>query len=282
MQQPLPADLARALEAAAGRLGAWSGRVIYHAVVPSTNDVARRMAAAGAADGTTVLAGAQTAGRGRQGRRWHSAPGAGLYASVVLRGSDAAVVTLAAGVAAAEGVRAATGLPAELKWPNDVVLPGRAGGAAVKVGGILTEAARLDGAAAAVVVGVGINIADVAFPAEIAARARSLAAASGAPVDRGAVLVELLAALAHWRRVLVEEGAEPMLERWRELAPGSVGAEVEWRAAGVPLRGVTAGIDDDGALLVRCGERLERIVAGEVTWITPPLAAAGGLARSPK
>ena len=272
-REPLPADIGRALGAASGRLGAWSGRVVYRPVVSSTNDVARELAAAGAADGTTVLAGAQTAGRGRQGRRWFSAAGAGLYCSVVLRGVDAAVVTLAAGVAAAEGVRAATGLPVEIKWPNDIVLPARPGRRPAKVGGILTEASSVDAVAEAVIVGVGINVAAVAFPAEIESRAGSLAAALGAPVDRGAVLVELLVTLAHWRRVLAEGGAPRMLERWRALAPSSVGAAVEWCAADARLRGVTAGIDDDGALLVRCGERLERIVAGEVAWVTAP----GGL-----
>ena len=270
--QPLPADIARALGAAEDRLDAWPGRVVYRPVVSSTNDLARELAAAGAADGTTVVAGAQTAGRGRQGRRWFSAPDAGLYCSVVLRGSDTAVVTLAAGVAAAEGVRAATGLPVEIKWPNDVVLPAHAGGA--KVGGILAEASRLDAAAEAVIVGIGINVAAVDFPPEIAPRAASLAAALGGPVDRGTVLVELLAALAHWRQVLVEGGAERMLERWRALAPGSVGAAVEWCVADARLSGVTAGIDSDGALLVRRGERLERILAGEVTWVTPPMSTA--------
>lgn len=272
MPDPLPADIARALGGAAGRLGAWGGRVVYHSVVSSTNDLARELAAAGAPDGTTVVAGAQTAGRGRQGRRWFSAVDAGLYCSVVLRGSDTAVVTLAAGVAAAEGVRAATGLPVEIKWPNDVVLPAHAG--AAKVGGILAEASRLDAAAEAVIVGVGINVAAVDFPPEIAERAGSLAAALGGPVDRGTVLVELLAALAHWRRVLVAGGAGRMLERWRALAPSSTGAPVEWRAAGARLSGVTAGVDRDGALLVRRGERLERILAGEVTWITPPAITA--------
>ena len=270
MSDPLPADIARALAAADGRLGAWSERVVYRAVVPSTNDLARDLAAAGAADGTTVVAGAQTAGRGRQGRHWFSAPDAGLYCSVVLRGGDTAVVTLAAGVAAAEGIRAATGLPVEIKWPNDIVLPAQAGRGGAKVGGILTEASRLDRAAEAVVVGVGINVAAVDFPPELAARAESLAGALGGPVDRGAVLVELLAALAHWRQVLAAGGAARMLARWRTLAPSSAGAAVEWRAADARLSGVTAGIDHDGALLVRRGDRLERIIAGEVTWVKAP------------
>ena len=273
MPHPLPADIARALGAAGSRLGAWSGRVVYHSVVSSTNDVARKLAVAGAPDGTTVVAGAQTMGRGRQGRSWFSAQDAGLYCSVVLRGIDTALVTLAAGVAAAEGVRAATGLAVEIKWPNDIVLPTPAGRCGAKVGGILTEASRLDAAADAVIVGVGINVAEVQFPPEIAARAGSLAGALGAPVDRGAVLVELLAALAHSRCMLAEGRTMRMLDRWRALSPTSVGAPVEWRATGARLSGVTAGIDGNGALLVRCGARLERILAGEVTWVQAPGSA---------
>ena len=272
MPDPLPADIAQALGAARGQLGAWGKHVVYHRVVSSTNDTARELAAAGAPDGTTVVAGEQTAGRGRQGRHWFSAPGVGLYCSVVLRGDETAVITLAAGVAAAESVRAATGLPVEIKWPNDIVLPARAG--AAKVGGILTEVARRDAAAEAVIVGIGINVASVAFPPEIANRAGSLAGALGAAVDRGAVLVELLSALAHWRDVLAAGGTARMLERWRALAPGSVGAPVEWCVAGARLSGVTAGIDSDGALMVRRGERLERILAGEVTWVTAPPSTA--------
>ena len=85
MTEPLPADVALALRAAADRIGACAGRISYVATVSSTNDVALRLAVAGADDGTAVLAGAQAAGRGRQGRRWFSPPGAGLYFSLVLR-----------------------------------------------------------------------------------------------------------------------------------------------------------------------------------------------------
>ena len=92
----------------------------------STNDVAAGYAERGAPQGTTVLAAAQTSGRGRLGRHWYSPPGAGLYFSIVIRSRAAApFLTLAGGVAVAEGIRAATGLPLEIKWPNDVVTPAR-------------------------------------------------------------------------------------------------------------------------------------------------------------
>ena len=277
MTEPLPADVAQALHAAGDRIGACAGRVAYLSEVTSTNDVALRLAAAGAGDGTTVLAGAQTAGRGRRGRRWFSAAGAGLYFSVVVRGGGPAPLTLTAGVAVAEGVRAAAGLPAEIEWPNDVVAPARGaydGGARpAKLAGILTEAARPGGA---VVVGIGINVAPIPYPPDVAGRAGSLAAETDGPIERAAVLVETLAAFARWRRALAAGDTARMLARWRELAPGSCDAVVEWSVQGRRRRGVTAGIDHDGALLVRRRERIERLVAGEVTRVVPALRATSG------
>ena len=174
----------------------------------------------------------------------------------------------------AEGVRAATGLPAEIEWPNDVVVRSppsrRAGGGARKLAGILTEASRLGGVADAVVVGIGINIERARYPADVAWRASSLAAEVDGPVDRAAVLVEVLAALARWRRVLAAGGSLRMLARWEELAPTSRGAVVAWSAAGGRRSWMTAGIDRDGALLVRNGDDLERLVAGEVHWLATP------------
>ena len=102
MADPLPADLARALGAASARLGDFS-RVEYFHDVDSTNDLALSRAALGAPHGTVIMADAQRAGRGRQGRAWFSPPGAGLYLSAIVRQESWAgalsLVTLAAGVA---------------------------------------------------------------------------------------------------------------------------------------------------------------------------------------
>ena len=95
-----------------------------------------------AAEGTVVIADAQTAGRGRRGRTWFSPPGSGLYVSIVLMPGRAkvapqratALLTLTAGVALAEAVAAATGLPPDIKWPNDLLVGRR------KLAGILAEA----------------------------------------------------------------------------------------------------------------------------------------------
>ena len=273
MTQHVPADIAQAMADASDRLGLFAGRLSYFSVVSSTNDVALRLVDGGAENGTTVLAAAQTAGRGRQGKAWFSAPEAGLYFSSVIRGVKPTMVTLMAGVAVGEGVRTATGLPVELKWPNDVVMPAhlRTGARrqAAKLAGILTEISRVGQAAEAIIVGIGVNVVRTDYPSALGLRASSLEAELGAPVDRAAVLVEALSALARWREVLAAGGTNRVLTRWRELAPSSEGAVVAWSQNGHRRQGTTDGVDTDGALLVRCGSRVERVVAGELTWLPP-------------
>ena len=265
---PLPADLAAAL---AGYATLDGMAVRYFPELASTNDTAAALAAAGAADGTVIIADRQTAGRGRRGRTWNSPAAVGLYLSIVLRGRQPPVVTLLAGVAVAEAVRETTGVPAELKWPNDVVVDVAGDGVAAqgrrKVAGILTEALSQGRAAGGgVVIGIGVNVGARAFPPELAARAAALEALVGCPVNRAILCAGILVRLTEWRRRMAAEGTGVVVERWRALSPSSRGAAVSWEAAGTDHHGVTAGVDDSGALLVACGGRTERIVGGEVRW----------------
>src|SRR6185436_12309954 len=110
--QPLPADFAEALALVAGRLGPFGRNVTWYAEVPSTNDLAARLADRGEREGRVIVANAQSSGRGRQGRVWASPPGAGLYVSAILRPAPPVVslLTILAGVAIAEGVQSSTGL----------------------------------------------------------------------------------------------------------------------------------------------------------------------------
>jgi BirA family biotin operon repressor/biotin-[acetyl-CoA-carboxylase] ligase len=277
----LPGDLADAMARSGPDLGAFGTPLFYFPAIGSTNDEACRLAASGAVEGTTVVAEAQTAGRGRLGRTWFSPPEAGLYLSVVMRpdqrvttprdparaaGQAAAPLplpaqlTLMAGVAVCEAVRDTTGLPAQIKWPNDLVCGHR------KLAGILAEAGSSAGDSAFVVLGIGINIRRVDYPRDIAARATSIEEELGRPIDRGALFARTLANLAGCRRDLREGRVGDVLARWRALAPSSVGARVEWLTADGSRRGVTAGLDRDGALLVRAGDHVERVVAGEIRW----------------
>ena len=240
----------------------------WHAELPSTNDRAAAAAEAGAAEGCLIIADMQTAGRGRHGRSWCSPPGAGLYVSVVLRPEPRVVplVTIAAGVAIADGVRAATGLQTMLKWPNDVQAAG-GGGAGRKLAGILAESGAASGGAAHVVLGFGINISPAAYPPDVAARATSLEAELGRPVDRGAVLVECLAALAARYDDLRRERSADVLAAWRGYARPLLGRAVEWDDRGHVRRGSADDVDASGALIVRTGEGIARVISGEVRWI---------------
>ena len=264
----LPPELAAAL-AARPELGDIDVR--YFPELASTNDTAGELAASGAADGTVVIADRQRAGRGRRGRVWDSPPGAGLYLSVVLRGFQSPVLTLLAGVAVVEAVRGTAGAAVELKWPNDVVALAGGDGAGAptrrKLAGILTEA--LPGATerdAAVVVGIGVNVRSRAFPDELAGRATTVESLARRRVNRSVLCADLLVRLGRWRRRKAAEGDGFVIARWRALAPCSRGAAVSWDVDGTRCHGVTAGVDDTGALLVSCGGRTERIVGGELRW----------------
>jgi BirA family biotin operon repressor/biotin-[acetyl-CoA-carboxylase] ligase len=271
-----PPDITGALAASRGRRGGFGAPLLYFPTIGSTNDVAARLAAGGAPEGTTVAAESQTAGRGRLGRTWFSPPGAGLYVSVVIRpdagvragsGSAAAAgpglpaaLTLAAGVALAEAIRETTGLPAEIKWPNDLVFERR------KLAGILAEASAQGAELDYVILGAGVNIRPVTYPPDVAQRATSIEAELGRTIDRGLLLAKALENLAACREALRRGEVGGMLERWRRMSPSAVGARVEWRTPGGAVRGRTAGLDVDGALLVDRDGRIERVVAGEVIW----------------
>ena len=284
--EPLPPDIAAHVAARAEALGPFARHSQYYPCITSTNDVAARLADAGAAEGTWVVADEQSAGRGRRGRTWVSPPGAGLYLSVIFRpptiagaGGAAAVrddrvtplLTLMAGVAAAQGVRAATGLAPGLKWPNDLVIEpiGERSGFSRfrKLAGILAEASATGGELQSVVIGIGINLTSAAYPPDVEARATSIEGELGRPIERAAVLVEVLIALAAWRRALGDGRQGELLDAWRALAPSSRGRRVRWKAtADRAIGGITQGIDDTGALLVKTDAGVERIIAGDVVW----------------
>ena len=274
MREPLPSDFEVALERAASRLGPFTGRVLYQSEVSSTNDVAARLAASGTPEGTTVIAGTQTAGRGRHGRSWCSPADAGLYVSVLFRSCRAShlrFLTLMGGVAVADGIRSSTSLPVLVKWPNDVVIEElaapRANQRRRKVAGILAEASGVGTAVEYVILGFGVNLRRVAFPPELARMATSIEVELGRPADRAAVLVESLAALAQWYAHLLAGRIGTILARWLALSPSSRGARVELEGPDALRQGITEGIDEQGALLVRVGSRVERLISGEVRWL---------------
>ena len=263
----LPAEFAEAFDRARGRLDPLASAILFFQTVESTNDVALTLAARSDHHGAIVLADEQTAGRGRRGRAWFSPPGSGLYVSVILSPRRARIdparatvlLTVMAGIALAEGVEGATALRADIKWPNDLYVQRR------KLAGILAEAAGAN--PDYVVLGYGINVAAAAYPPELAVRATSIETECGRRADRAALCVETIAALARRYAELLDGRFDAILDAWRARSPGVRGARVTWQSPAGPRAGVTAGIDEGGALLVDVGGRIERIVGGEVTWI---------------
>jgi BirA family biotin operon repressor/biotin-[acetyl-CoA-carboxylase] ligase len=237
----------------------WLGREHVHLpVCGSTNDEAARLASAGAAHGTVVTAGAQHAGRGRQGRVWHSPPGENLYLSCILRPALPPVrvpaITLAAGLGVTDAVARIGARPA-LKWPNDVLVDGR------KLSGILTEMSTRGQHVQHIVVGIGINLGSQSFPPELAGRATSLALL-GLSIERERFFADLLASLEHWFERFFAGGVAALADAWLARADRSrVGATSEGRA----VEGAIVGLDPDGCLLVEddAGAR-HRIIAGDV------------------
>ena len=232
--------------------------VVRLGAVASTQAVAFALAAEGALDRTVVVAEHQTAGRGRRGRAWADAPGASLLASIVVRPRLAQAllptVSLTTAVAVAEALAATTGLAPRLKWPNDILVGGR------KIAGILVES-RLH-PAPLLVVGVGVNLGQTAFPPPLEARATSVRRETGRSVERDAVLGAVLAAFDAWRARLEREGFAPVRERWLALTD-TVGRRVTVDG----LEGAAVGLDADGALLVDDGATVRRVTAGELTEI---------------
>lgn len=211
----------------------------------------------------------QTAGRGRHGARWFSPPGV-LTASFVLdlgetgRGAPATLLSLAAGLAVAHAVEdAVPAATVALKWPNDCLIGGR------KLAGVLCETReRMDGTAA-VVIGVGLNLAP---RWDLDAGALPLAAGKAAPIglDEIATPPSLATMLTALRRYLLEACGLVAAGGWPRLLPPLrardhlAGRRVTVHSGGSTLTGCGEGLDDHGALRLRVGDRLHAIASGTV------------------
>ena len=227
-------------------------------VTDSTQSEAQRLAAAGAPEGTVVTALHQRAGRGRRGHDWWDVPGESLLASVLLRPrgpvTAAPQLSLVGGLAVADALVAVASVPARIRWPNDLLVDGR------KICGILAEAAS-DGAGRLqhVILGIGINLAQTAFPEALADRATSLRLVTGRAPEAAAVLAAVLEQLARHYDVWRAGGFAALRAAWleRSTLPG--------QTVRLPdgSDGVGVDVGDDGILVARAGDgRLVHIVSG--------------------
>jgi BirA family biotin operon repressor/biotin-[acetyl-CoA-carboxylase] ligase len=230
--------------------------------VDSTNEEAKRLARAGADDGTLVWAKSQTQGRGRSGRSWES-PQGNLYLSLVLRPECAPAEAAQLSFVAALGAGSALGevlpplIPVEFKWPNDILVNRR------KAAGILLETEssgrdRLDW----LVLGLGINVA--ACPAQTAFPATSLHEEGGSEVTVEMVLEAFARHFLAWVNRWLDDGFEPVRLAWRSQARGR-GEPIRVRLPNGEIDGIFEDIDGRGALLLRRPDGSQQpITAGDV------------------
>ncbi len=232
--------------------------LVVESLLPSTNAVARAMARDGAAEGTTVVAAAQSAGRGTRGRAFFS-PQGGVYMSLILRprADDAGFLTSCAAVAVARAIERLCPLTVEIKWVNDLYIGGR------KLCGILTEAGFAPNGRTLdhVVLGIGVNVAAADFPPDIATIATSLGN-EGTTVDRAALIAAIL---DEWEAAYAAIGTRAFLDESRRRSC-VLGKTVTVSHDGAVYTARAAGITDEGHLVVEtpAGDRVT-LKSGEVS-----------------
>ncbi len=239
--------------------------ILFSREVESTNEWAKEMAMYGACEGTVVIAGTQTGGRGRIGREWVS-PTGGLWFSLILRPklrpTEAVKLTFVAGLAVAKVLREMFGLKAETKWPNDVLVNGR------KICGILTEMNTIGETVNFVVVGVGVNAnfdLEKVFPEQLRKVATSLENELGRKVRLEELFRNLLERLENLYGLFAKEGFNSILEEWKNYA-GFLGRQVEVTSPTEKLSGLALDVDYEGALVLRLGDgTIRRVFVGDVS-----------------
>jgi BirA family biotin operon repressor/biotin-[acetyl-CoA-carboxylase] ligase len=244
---------------------AFAKHIHHYYKIGSTNTAAMEAASAGAPEGSVFLAEQQTAGRGRGGHQWHSARSTGIYCSTILRPalppSDALILSLAAGLAVHSAVQEMDSRVApDLKWPNDVLIGGR------KFCGILTEMNAEVTRVRYVVVGIGINVNQSTFPADLQPLATSLRLATGTEWSRVELCSALLKSLDREYRNLLEnaDARNAILERFQNRSSSVRGQRVKIDENG-GFEGVTEGLDARGFLQVRTSEGLRTVLSGTVS-----------------
>ena len=240
----------------------FAGKLHYAPVTGSTNSDALAAARSGAPHGSVFVADEQTAGRGRGGHAWLSAAGDGLYASVVLRlavpDDRLLLLPLAVGLAAAQAVDEVTGLSVDIRWPNDLLI------GPSKVGGILVEAKTKSKGPPHAVAGIGINVHQRAFPADLATPATSLDLAAGRRVSRQALLVALLRALEREAAAVADPEQAKRIPARVEAASSWVRGRVVEVHGPQACTGTTAGLDASGFLRVETAGGVVTIQTGGI------------------
>nr|UAL13391.1 biotin--[acetyl-CoA-carboxylase] ligase [Bacillus paralicheniformis] len=235
----------------------------FQDVVSSTQKIAHELTNNGAPEGTIIVADKQTEGRGRMARAWHSPEGNGIWMSIILRPEmpvqKTPQLTLLAAVAIVQAVEEQTGIAAEIKWPNDILINRK------KVVGILTELQAEADQVHSVIVGMGINVNQLAgdFPEELKETATSLRLASGEKIDRAALIQTIMATFEKRYEDYLAYGFEPIKLLWESYAL-SLNRELTARTLNGTFHGKALGIDEEGVLILETSDGIKKY--------TPPIS----------
>ncbi|MGH2480345.1 MAG: biotin--[acetyl-CoA-carboxylase] ligase [Ktedonobacteraceae bacterium] len=241
-------------------------RLVYWPEVVSTNTLAMRLAHERPDEGLVVLADSQTAGKGRQGRRWVDTPGCNVLSSLLLRPLfPPHLLVMVASLAVVEAIRQSCGVQATIKWPNDVLIEER------KVCGILIETSHDAQGRLIAVLGIGINanghlrgrVEQKGVEVELATIATTLENACGHAVEREALIAQMLLAVENDYLALQQEAMKPPVatsvegpvarlirERWYNHL-STLGRTITVHQGDRLVEGVAEAVDDQGELLLR-------------------------------
>ncbi len=189
----------------------WMGNeIIYHETISSTNHWAKEHKAE-LAHGTIVVANEQIRGRGRMGRQWNSSKGEGIWMTIVLLPElpmlDGGKITQMAAVAMLQAIKQETGLTVKIKWPNDLLIEEK------KVCGILTEMTGELNQMEHLFIGIGLNVNQKFFPADIQATAVSLYSATQQHLSRRRLMAAFLKKFEnHYDAYVNHQEYNPVLE----------------------------------------------------------------------
>lgn len=243
---------------------AWAGsQIVYLDSTASTNDVAKGLASNGAAHGTLVIANAQTAGRGRMGRRFVSAPGEGIWMSLVIKDEilpmKASMLTLVMGLAAAKAIEQVADVKPMIKWPNDIVLSGK------KLVGILTEMSLSMDKIGHIIIGIGINVHQEVFPEELQTVATSIFLENGKHMQRNMLMKQVLQQFEQYYQLFMKtQDLSLLMEAYNDCLINR-GRQVQVQDPKGSYLGVALGINQDGELLVETKQGICAVASGEVS-----------------
>jgi BirA family transcriptional regulator, biotin operon repressor / biotin---[acetyl-CoA-carboxylase] ligase len=234
----------------------------YRDALPSTNIFAKALLQNGAIEGALVITDHQTDGHGRSNRKWYSEPSKNLTFSVIVQPTIAPErlggLSLYAGLSVAEAIEEIASLRPTCKWPNDILLNGK------KICGILSEAIFEYNQLKGVVIGIGINVNQRVFPAELQSTASSLTLETNQEYDCIALLSSVLERMERNYQLVQSAQMDQVFESWKQYTT-MFGQMISVHQTENIITGIAARLDDDGGLILLTSNGEQKILAGDIT-----------------